>query len=139
MRDYTTVDTLSAVYLEDSWVLGIVDDTDTRQLRFRLEVVLTPKHPAYHPPKPGEQYCYAQGWLIFSDARVVWLQKSDSYAIDATGEKDHGNIDSLTRVHDHWHAEGSWGEVHIYTDADPSLALDAPESTSEQVWGGPRS
>jgi hypothetical protein len=77
---------------------------------------LTPEHRAYHPPRPGEQYCYADGTLIFGDvARVEWLRRSSSHYTDASGEKDLGNIDILT-------VEGDWGEVRI-SGAQPRFEL----------------
>jgi hypothetical protein len=123
MTNYTALSTLSNVYLEDSYVLGITDQPG--ELKFRLEAVLTENHPAYRPPRPSEQYCYATGWLIIPNVtRMEWEHRSTQRFIDATGEEDLGNIDYLNREHDHWHIGGDWGEVRVYTTDNPQLVLD---------------
>lgn len=125
MTNYTTLPTLASVYLEDSYVLDIVEQPG--ELKFRLEAVLTENHPAYHPPKPGERYCYATGWLTIPNiARAEWEHRSTQRYTDATGEEDLGNIDFLTREGDHWLIDGDWGTVRVYTTADPQLILDQP-------------
>lgn len=122
MTDYTTVADLSAVYLEDSYVLEIVEEPGT--VRVRIEAVLTPEHPAYHPPKAGEQYCYATGWLILSEVeKVEWKRRSDRYFTDATGEVDLGNIDYMKREAEGWALGGDWGDVVIVTRVDPRFRL----------------
>ncbi|CAM4083757.1 hypothetical protein KIPE111705_39750 [Kibdelosporangium persicum] len=123
MTDYTTVADLSAVYLEDSYVLQIVEEPGT--VRFRLEAVLTPEHPVYRPPKPGEQYCYATGWLIFSEVgKIEWARRSAARFTDATGEVDLGNVDYMKREAEGWALGGDWGDVVIATRADPRFLLD---------------
>lgn len=123
MTDYPTVADLSAVYLEDSYVLQLVEEPGT--VRFRLEAVLTPEHPAYHPPNNGEQYCYAMGWLVFSGVEnVEWKRRSAAHSVDATGEVDLGNIDYMKREAEAWVLGGDWGDVVIVTRADPQFILD---------------
>lgn len=123
MTDYTALPTLSDVYLEDSYVLDVVDQPG--ELKFRLEAVLTKNHPAYQRPNPGEQYCYATGWLIIPNVmHLDWVHRSTQRFTDATGEEDLGNIDYLNREHDHWHIGGDWGEVRAYTTGSPLLILD---------------
>ena len=91
---YTEIDTLSHVYLEDSFVLEIVDGPGV--LAFRVEAVLTPGRPRYRPAPPGEQHCYADAWLTFSDVlEVRWIRRVDVVSYDATGESELGNIDYL--------------------------------------------
>ena len=43
MTDYSTIAALSAVYLEDSYVLDIVDELPL--FKFKIEAVLTRDHP----------------------------------------------------------------------------------------------
>lgn len=125
MTNYSEVGALSSVYLEDSYVLDIAEAPG--ELRFKMEVVLTEQHPAYRPPKPGEQYCYADGWLVLpSVTRTEWESRSTQRYTDATGEEDLGNIDFLERRDDHWWIGGDWGEVRVYTSADPHLVLTEP-------------
>lgn len=113
MIDYTKFPGLAGVYLEDSYVLAI-SDTPGR-LTFKLDAVLTPANPAYHPPKPGDQYCYALGDLVFPDVtHVEWVRRSHTRYTDAAGEEDLGNIDILRTEGDAFLAEGDWGEVRVY-------------------------
>ncbi|WP_222718992.1 hypothetical protein [Actinokineospora xionganensis] len=122
MTNYTDVAALSGVYLEDSYILAI-DDTPGA-LRFKGEFVLIEHHPAYRAPTPGEQYCYADGWLVIPNTtRVEWNRRSTQHFTDAAGEEDLGNIDYLHRVDDHWLIGGDWGEVRAYTTDDPRLVL----------------
>lgn len=121
--DYSTLPGLSGVYLEYSFVLSI--DEQPQQFSFELEAVLRPAHPDYHPPLPGEQYCYANARLIFDDVTdVEWLTRSTNRFTDASGEEDLGNIDSLTVDEpDLYLAEGDWGRVRIRCSSCPRLVL----------------
>ncbi|MGH4018155.1 MAG: hypothetical protein ACRDT0_02705 [Pseudonocardiaceae bacterium] len=122
MTDYSTIAELSTVYLEDSYVLDIVDDPPLLELK--IEAVLTEEHPRYRPPGPAEQYCYAAGRLVFRDvSRVEWERQSLRTYTDVTGEEDRGNIDFLEIDGDHWYAGGDWGEVRIFTTARPEFTL----------------
>ena len=121
MIDYKDFPGLVGVFLEDSYVLGISESPE--QLIFRLDAVLTPEHPAYSPPRPGEQYCYAYGTVVFGEVtRVEWLRRSSSHYTDASGEEDLGNIDTLTMEGGTFTATGDWGEVRI-TGAQPRFEL----------------
>jgi hypothetical protein len=112
MIDYNSFPGLVGVYLEDSYVLGISESSD--QLVFHLDAVLTPDHPAYHSPRPGERYCYANGCLVFPGVTgVVWLRRNSSRYTDASGQDDLGNIDILTVDGDAVVVEGDWGTVRI--------------------------
>ena len=120
---YSDVSALSFVYLEDSYVLNIAEAP--RELRFRLDAVLSEQHPAYRPPKPGGQYCYASGWLVLPNVTLTeWEHRSTQRYIDAVGEEDLGNIDFLERREDHWWIGGDWGNVRVYTSANPEFILD---------------
>ena len=113
MIDYNSFPGLVGVFLEDSYVLGISESSD--QLVFQLDAVLTPEHSAYHPPRPGEQYCYEKGRLVFPDiTRVEWLKRGSKHYTDASGEEDFGNIDVLTVDGNAFVAEGDWGAVRIF-------------------------
>ena len=93
MIDYKRFPGLVGVFLEDSYVLGISESSE--QVVFHLDAALTPEHPAYHSPRPSEQYCYANGWL----------KRNSSHYTDASGEEDLGNIDILTADGDAFVAE----------------------------------
>lgn len=124
MIDYVQFPNLLGVYLEDSFVLGISETPG--QVTFQLEAVLTPDHPNYHEPRPGEQYCYADGELIFADvSRVEWLERSTKVYTDAAGQEDLGNIDSLTIDDETFIVEGDWGKVRIHSASQPRFELAA--------------
>lgn len=121
MIDYKSFPGLAGVFLEDSYVLDITETSE--RVVFHLDAVLTPEYPAHHSPPPGEQYCYANGSLVFPDVtRVVWLSRNDRHYTDASGEEDLGNIDILTVDGDAVVAEGDWGAVRI-SGAQPRFEL----------------
>lgn len=112
MIDYTQFPGLTGVYLEDSYVLGIAEAPG--RLTFKLEAVLTPESPVYHPARPGEQYCYASGSLVFAGAsRIEWERRTAAHYTDADGEEDLGNIDILAVDGESLVVEGDWGRVRI--------------------------
>ena len=112
MIDYKSFPGLTGVFIEDSYVRGISEWSE--QVVFHLDAVLTPEHPAYHSPRPGEQYCYANGSLVFPDVtRVEWLKQSKNHYSDASSEEDLGNIDILRVDGEVFVAEGDWGAVRI--------------------------
>ncbi|MCA1702135.1 MAG: hypothetical protein LC808_02240 [Actinobacteria bacterium] len=128
-QDYSAVRDLAGIYLEDSYVLDIVEELPW--FKFKIEAVLTPNHPHYRAPGPDEQYCYATGWLVFADiSHVEWERKSLRKYIDAEGEEDMGNIDFLRHYSDHWYGGGDWGEVRMFTTASPRFTL-ADENVSQ--------
>lgn len=121
--DYFEVPGLATVYLEDSYVLDIVEEPGS--FSFTMEFVLTKNHPRYHEPRAGEMYCYERGRLTFTDvSHVEWLERSQQTYTDAAGEQDLGNIDYLKQENDHWHAGGDWGQVRVYTTLPPRATLD---------------
>jgi hypothetical protein len=127
MTDYAEFPGLGGVYLEDSYVLAI-EQTAT-ELAFELDAVLTPDHPDYRPPRPGEHYCYERGFLRFRNIRSIeWVSRSENLSRDANGERDFGNIDILRQTAHGIVAEGDWGRV----------VVDGPLPTFE-LTGGERS
>lgn len=105
---------LQYLYLEDSYVLGIVEQDP--HLIFLIDAVLTEEHPAYVPPPPGIQYCFKRLALRFEDvSNVDWksMRLRDAHNIDVDGKIDYGNIDSLLFADKTAHIEGSWGEVGL--------------------------
>ena len=117
---------LRDVYLEDSWVLDLFA-TDT-SLRFVLDAVLTPNHPGYRPPRPGEQYCYSRATLTVSSEQPLSFEVSNTpQALDATGEIDYGNIDCFVPVdwdgNPAWELSGDWG-VALVLRPEVTLVFD---------------
>ncbi|BBY28172.1 hypothetical protein [Mycolicibacterium sediminis] len=122
MIDYAAFSGLSGVYLEDSFVLSIAQDGSS--LTFALDAVLTPDHPAYHPPRVGEHHCYEPGTLTFPAAsRIDWLRRSTTSSTDAAGETDLGSVDVLRRDGESIVVEGDWGEVHV-VGSEPRFSSD---------------
>ncbi|MFC4112199.1 hypothetical protein [Nonomuraea zeae] len=126
MIDYAQFPELTGVYLEDSYVLAITERPGA--LTFALEAVLTPEHPYHHPPRPGEQYCYARATLLtFTDVTgLEWIRRSPRRYVDAAGQEDLGNIDSLTPERGAYHLDGDWGEVRVFTGRRPRLEYASP-------------
>ena len=126
MKDYTSLPPLEEIYLEDSWVGGIEARPGT--LTFKLDMVLTERHPLYHPRLPGEQYCYRTGAVEFSGVtELTWTNQGAAPSQDANGKLDHGNIDAMVFEGDRYRLEGSWGEIEVVAkevdvtyDADPA-------------------
>lgn len=119
---YETLPALAGVYLEDSYVLAI--NEDARALAFRLEAVLTPRHPLYRDPRPGEQYCYVNATLTFSPAsRIEWTSRTGTSYRDASDEEDQGNIDYLESENGEYHLGGDWGEVRVWSPHPPAFQV----------------
>lgn len=71
--------------LEESFVLDVVARPGS--VMFRLEVVLTPEHPAYEAPEPGIYLCYRPGSLRFEGVTALeWVAQGAAPATDASGE-----------------------------------------------------
>ena len=100
------------IYLEDSYVLSIHEEP--RGLIFDMEIVLRESHAQYHPPIPGERYCYSRGQIAFDDVRnIEWIERRNSMSADANGDRDLGNIDTLF-LKDGWYfIDGDWGRVKV--------------------------
>lgn len=114
--DYPQLNGFEHVHLEDSFVLGI--EAAPGRLALDVELVLTPQHPAYHPPTPGEQNCYARAAIEFCNVRNLnWTGQGTPPATDASGEKDYGGIDALSRNGAVFHLEGDWGVIDVTSDA----------------------
>jgi hypothetical protein len=119
--DYPQMDGFENVYLEDSFVLAI--EATPARLVLDVELVLTPQHPAYHPPAPDEQNCYARAAIEFRNVRdLAWTGQGTPPAQDASGAKDYGGIDALFRNGSVFHMEGDWGAIDV-TSAAPVIWL----------------
>ncbi|PRX49003.1 hypothetical protein B0I33_10335 [Prauserella shujinwangii] len=122
--NYSDLPELAGVYLEDSYVLGISEEPN--RVVFTMEFVLTENHDAYCSPREGEQYCYRNGYLTFTNViKVEWLDQNFRKFTDAANEEDMGNIDFLANENSSWHVGGDWGEVRIHTRTRPEIILMA--------------
>jgi len=121
---YYEISGFEDVFLEDSWVYEIREDSS--ELVFSLDFVLREKHKLYAPPLSNEQYCYRRGYIRFhKPSAVTWLRKTMTPYVDVTGEADFGNIDTFYFFGDHFHLEGGWGELEIVS---PPPTIDFVEA-----------
>ena len=112
---YAKLPGLKDVYLEDSYVLSVVEDAGTFKLT--LQIVLNEAHPSYKKPVL-ERYAYRLGVLEFRDvASVRWSRRSKKKYRDADGRVDYGNVDVFYRERENnvdvYHLEGDWGVVDV--------------------------
>lgn len=110
---YHRIDALAHYYLEDSYVLAV--HVFPGKLVVDVDAVLTESHPSYTPPAEGEQYCFRRIEIIF-DGVTSMNSFSLSYyvATGATGEKDMGDIDSLTIDDENrFRISGPWGSAEF--------------------------
>lgn len=114
MGKYFEHEVLRSFYLEDSWVLDI--NASRGQFVITAEFVLTEEHPSYAPARPGEQYCYRKGVLVFEGVTdLTWTgQLSSRPSRDPDGSVDYGNIDSLTIEGDRYIVEGGLGIIDLH-------------------------
>jgi hypothetical protein len=112
MRSYDELPGLEHLYLEDSFVLGLVERDDA--IAFTVEAVLTEEHPRHRPPLPGERYCYARITLTFAGTTdVEWLERSPHVFTDPDGSQDLGGVDFLRWDGDRYDIAGDWGRVRF--------------------------
>jgi hypothetical protein len=104
----------------EPWILRI--DASERTVAFTLEAVLTPHHPDYTPPDPGEQYRYRTGTLLLSsDLPIAYELAGIRPNLDPDGSEDFGNIDTFQPLQaDTWELTGQWGQLTI---TRPAVAL----------------
>ncbi len=82
---------------------------------FHLQAVLVEGHPLFYwPPAAGEEHPYARlRWCLHGE---VWWNEGpnlDRLAVDASGERDYGNVDAWFQEGDVEHLEGQWGAVSV--------------------------
>lgn len=113
MKEYFNIEVLKGIYLEDSYVLEIIEQLD--KILFKMDFVLCESHPFYKAPKKNERYCYRLGEIVFSELdKISWIEKNtENYSYDANNEKDLGNIDSFNFDCNMYFLDGSWGKVII--------------------------
>ena len=113
MRPYTDIPTLAEIVLEESFVLGVKAEPGAVSLD--MEFALTPQHPAYAPPSSSETECFRRGTLqLVNVSRLAWTDQGQRPAIDATGERDWGHVDSFEWDESRFVLAGEFGSL----DAD---------------------
>jgi hypothetical protein len=130
MTEYTSLPQLSAFVLEESYVLDI--EAHPTRVRIMLDLVLTPDHPDYADPAPGEQYCFRRGHIEFTGVRrLLWTAQGAPPAHDANGDLDYGNIDSFISTDVGYELEGSWGRMELQAD-DVQVAVEGRKHITER-------
>jgi hypothetical protein len=112
MTPYEELPGFEVFVLEESWVLDVT--ARPTSVVFRLELVLTPAHPRYQSPEPGNNLYYVAGQLVFDDVEdLEWTAQGAPPATDATGEIDYGHIDAMTWDSGLYELQGDWGEMRV--------------------------
>jgi len=112
VRPYLELSGLEEIVLEESYVLGVA--ARPAELTFEMEFVLTERHAAYASPQPGETDCFRRGTLQFVRVvRLVWDEQGAPPAIDASGERDFGHIDSFAWQDERYVLMGEWGRIDV--------------------------
>ena len=113
MRAHRDQEILRDLYLCDIYVLEIRASRGV--LAITVEFALAPEHPAYTSPRPGEQYCYLNGVLLFEKVTdLSWSgQLSSRPSQDPDGSIDYGNIDALTMEGTRYMVHGDLGAIEL--------------------------
>jgi hypothetical protein len=131
---YDTLPALSAVYLEDSYVLDVV--TGDQSVELELDLVLTEQHPAYREPRRSDQYCYRRACIsIDNPMSVHWIRRTMRPFRDVTGDVDYGSIDVWRTEGNVNHIEGDWGELEII-GGQVRVILETDEEEAERSQDG---
>lgn len=109
-RSYTELPGLAEIVLEESYVLRVV--VRPGEVTFEIEFALTTEHPAYSPPPPSETECFRRGSLrLVGIERLLWDGQGLPPAIDASGERDYGHIDSFEWGDGNYLLYGDFGRI----------------------------
>lgn len=123
MSDYTNLDALSEIVLEESWILGVA--ANPGRLVFMADFVMTANHPDYAPPLPDEVFSYFRGDMVFSAVtELTWSGQGDPPATDANGTVDWGHIDSMSHDDQLFQLEGDWGRIEVTAGAINVIRTD---------------
>lgn len=89
MKYFPTID---GVYLEDSYLLGVVAAGCDIHLPMLLAVL--PEHPSYTGVGVGEQHCYLSGHMVlFRPLSFEWKAEIGPISRDSDGSLDFGSIE----------------------------------------------
>ena len=106
---------------EDSHILDVRESD--QELCFEVEAVMTPDHPRWSQPKPGEVHAYLVVDVIFAQPRrIEWVEKRMKPITGPDGEIDYGNIDSFVWRPSWFEIQGEFG--HVRVDADPPTVTE---------------
>lgn len=114
MLDYTSIPALTHFVLEESYVLGVEEQTGTVEIR--MDLVLAKDHPELRPPKPGEWACVREGVIRFTGVTsFLWNDRSRP-AIEPDGSPSWDGFDSFTQDGTEYRLSGGPGEIRIVAE-----------------------
>lgn len=103
---------LREVFLSESFVYDI--QVVHRRVTFECDFVLTPRHPLYHSPLPGEAFCFHRGTLEFTGVEhVSWSGQTRPPMTDLDGAVVYGNIEIFWPSFGDYALAGEWGILSI--------------------------
>jgi hypothetical protein len=81
LKSYTTLNVLSDLVLEESWILEVTARHGS--LVFTADFVMTADHPDYAPPLPDEVFSYFRGSLVFPGVTELKWPRATQQLTDA--------------------------------------------------------
>ena len=113
INNYFELDGFQDIYLEDSFVIGIQETESS--IRFDCDFVILENHKLYTIPEVGEQYCYRNGYIEFTNITILdWIKRDEVVFSNDCYDNDYGNIDIFYLDNETYHLQGDWGEVMIH-------------------------
>ena len=112
--NWKEMEIFKGIDLNDSFVLAW--SSTGNELEFTLEASIWPESKFYEKPKKDEYTCYKPARLKFKNIRYISGLLSIGEvtpSIDASGEKDYGNIEDLKKTNEGFSLEGDFGSVAI--------------------------
>ncbi|MBB5716790.1 hypothetical protein [Sphingomonas aerophila] len=109
-------DNMQGLYLEDSYLLGIA--VTGRQLQLSVLFALTKDHPAYTTPNPGEQHCYHEGVIEWTQVAIIHSRGQPQVfgSADPDGTLDLGSI-KYVNVEGTHHVKADWFDLRFTADS----------------------
>jgi len=103
---------------EQSFLLGVIYDDES--LTLEMEFNLTPQHPRYEPPQPGEEGCFRGGYVRFADIDDLQIDKAPA---PEGGQADYSIVYSVTGDGERFEFSTGWGEIKV-SAGSVRIALD---------------
>ncbi|WP_284125240.1 hypothetical protein [Parerythrobacter aestuarii] len=109
---------LEKINLDKSYILGVIydDESLTLEMDFRLEA----DHPEFKAPEAGQDGCYRQGFVRFSDMDDLRLRKTK---VEEGKNVDLSIINAATIDADYAFIDSGWGEIEL-TAQSIQIAFD---------------
>lgn len=123
MKDYYELNGFENIYLEDSYVLDIIDNFEEEVVIFLLDLVLLETHDLYKQPENDEKYFYKKGKIVFECIlSLLWHEKTfEKTKALKLKNIDFGNVDIFVYENDKYNLSGDWGNLTIKTNHPPYI------------------